>query len=728
MKRLYVRAAALVGLTAATVFAVVQIHRAQPVALGQDSPASTTSPKKKPKAKIARKTPPPSVQADDAPPPDRYGDRYADRYNDAPASQPASSAPESAARIQADFDSQAPEPGPDLYAGRGDDEISRGEVQAHGDNPHTRRNKTLNRVSLPPTDASNSDESSDAAASAAEQTATISDPFAGQASDRDAPARKNTSLAKKPSRVARNERSSTTARPKKGRAAAVDPFGSDLPGRGGNNDRPTSGTHRDPFGDAAQAAPPRRQQGIAGQGRPGPKLLEGAQSPTLVVEKAAPEEIQVGKPAVFAIRVQNTSSAPAHDVVIHDLVPQGTQLMETHPAAQVVDGRLVWSIGTLKPNDTATVEMQVLPLAEGEIGSVAVVHSASEASVRTRCTRPQLTIDVNVPDEVLIGDDVAISIKISNPGTGIATGVVLTETIPDQLQHPSGSELEYEVGDLKPGESRQIELTMNAVKAGQVVNNLVAQGEGELRAEQQSQFMVVAPQLEVSMQGPKRRYLERQATYTVTVSNPGTAAAKEVQLITHLPKGLKFMGANNAGEYDPVTNTVHWVLEELPPKEAGQVTLTTLPVEMGEQMLKVESVAQRGLSAEQEEVVSVEGVAAILFQLVDVADPIEVGGETTYEIRVVNQGSKAATNVELVAIFPPQLKPRSANGPTRDTIHGQEVRFQPLNRLPPKGETTYQVRAQGIAPGDLRVQVQLMAGEMQSPVTKEESTRVYADE
>ena len=372
--------------------------------------------------------------------------------------------------------------------------------------------------------------------------------------------------------------------------------------------------------------------------------------------------------------------------------------------------------------------MELMPMAEGEVGSVATVHFAGEASARTRCTRPQLAVEVAAPGEILMGEEVTFSIKISNPGTGTATGIVLSEAIPEQLEHPSGSELEYEVGDLKPGESRQIELTMNTVKAGAVVNTLTARGEGQLQAEQQLAFTVVAPQLEVSMQGPKRRYLERQATYTVTVSNPGTAAAKEIQLVTHLPKGLKFVGANNAGEFDPVTNSVHWMLDELPAKEAGQVTLTTLPIEAGEQMLKVEGVAQSGLSAEQEEVVSVEGVAAILFQLEDLVDPIEVGGETNYEIHVVNQGSKAATNVQLVAVFPPQLKPRSAHGPTRDAIVGQEVRFQPLARLAPKGETTYQIRAQGLEPGDLRVQVQLLTDEMQTPVTKEESTRVYADE
>ncbi len=40
----------------------------------------------------------------------------------------------------------------------------------------------------------------------------------------------------------------------------------------------------------------------------------------------------------------------------------------------------------------------------------------------------------------------------------------------------------------------------------------------------------------------------------------------------------------------------------------------------------------------------VDGLAAIMFEVKDLEDPIEVGGETGYEVRVVNQGTKAATN------------------------------------------------------------------------------------
>lgn len=469
--------------------------------------------------------------------------------------------------------------------------------------------------------------------------------------------------------------------------------------------------------------------GTPGTGRPGGKHLEGPQSPALTLEKTAPAEIQVGKPATFEIRVRNVGTVPAQDVEIRDEVPQGARLLGTNPpASQSAEGEIVFSLGTMKPGDETTVQLELMPTEEGEIGSVARLHFASEVSVRTVATRPELVLEVSAPREVLIGDDVTFSIKISNPGTGMANDVVLSETVPEYLEHPAGAELEYPVGNLKPKETRELELTMKAVKAGTVINLLQARAPGNLQARQESQFDVLAPALEVTMEGPKRRYLERQATYTMIVSNPGTAVAKGVSLVTYLPEGLKFMNANNSGQYDAQTRTVQWLLDELPPNESGQVTLTAMPIEAGEHTLRVEGTADKGLSDEMEEEILVEGVAAILFQVADVADPIEINGETTYEIRVVNQGSKAATNVQLVAVLPGELKALSAEGPTRHVLDGQQVRFQELSRLAPKADTTYRIRVQAVEAGDARIRVQLLTDEMKAPVTKEESTQIYADE
>jgi len=296
------------------------------------------------------------------------------------------------------------------------------------------------------------------------------------------------------------------------------------------------------------------------------------------------------------------------------------------------------------------------------------------------------------------------------------------------LQHPAGADLEYEVGDLPPGESRRLDLTLLAVRPGKVTNLLVGRAEANLRAEDRLEIEVTAPQLEVRVEGPRRRYLEREANYQLVLSNPGTAPARQVDLIAYLPPGWRFLGANNAGVYDESQRAVHWRLEELPVAETGVVELAAMPIAPGQQSLRVRATAERGATAEVEQPVVVDGIAAIHFQAADLVDPVEVGGETTYEIRVVNQGSKASNNVRGAVLFPPEIKPVAAEGPASHAVEASRVLFEALPRLAPKADTTYRVRAVGVRPGDARVQVQLMTDEMEAPVSKEESTRVYADE
>jgi uncharacterized repeat protein (TIGR01451 family) len=134
------------------------------------------------------------------------------------------------------------------------------------------------------------------------------------------------------------------------------------------------------------------------------------------------------------------------------------------------------------------------------------------------------------------------------------------------------------------------------------------------------------------------------------------------------------------------------------------------------------------LAAAQEHVVEVEGLAALFFEVADAADPIEVGGETIYEIRVINQGSKTSTNVRIAAELPAGMKPLEAGGATAGVVQGQQIAFEALPRLAPKADALFRIRVQGLQEGDQRVRVLLSSDEITTAVPKEESTRVYADE
>jgi uncharacterized repeat protein (TIGR01451 family) len=125
--------------------------------------------------------------------------------------------------------------------------------------------------------------------------------------------------------------------------------------------------------------------------------------------------------------------------------------------------------------------------------------------------------------------------------------------------------------------------------------------------------------------------------------------------------------------------------------------------------------------------VQVEQAAELLHTVKDLDEVIEVGSETTYEIRVTNKGTKAATNVRIAAVLPPGLAAIGGNGPTRASGDASQVVFEPLPALRPQEEVVYKVQAKGVQAGDHIVRVQLSSDESQTPVTREESTRVYQD-
>jgi uncharacterized repeat protein (TIGR01451 family) len=511
----------------------------------------------------------------------------------------------------------------------------------------------------------------------------------------------------------------------------------DISPRAAFNATPSRDQSTNPYGRPMTGAEPRSRNELSttttslageGTGKPGEKALEGAQQPTLVIQKYAPGEIQVGKPAKFVVQIRNAGAQSADNVTIHDEIPQGTKLISTSPNATTEGSRISWEIGKLSPGEDRTVEMQLMPISEGEIGSVATVNYSAQASVKTKCTMPQLAVRLTSPSEVMIGNQQHVKIEIKNPGTGDATGVILFENVPQNVKHVAGPALEFEIGTLRAGETRELDLVLTAEKAGKVINAITAKADGNLQVQQQVEFEVIAPALSIAVDGPERRYLERPATYEVRVENPGTAPAHNVQIVTKLPKGMRFVRANNMGEYDAATHAVYWSLTELPKGEKGSVELVAMPTETGSQTLQVEGHAQQGLSDRTQRDIVVEGLSAIMFEVRDLEDPIEVGGETGYEIRVVNQGTKAATNVQVVVDIPPGMKVISAEGEAQHKVQDGRLIFEPIQQLAPKADTMLRIRAQGVQAGDQRIMVQVNTDDMKDPIRREESTRVFGDQ
>lgn len=480
-----------------------------------------------------------------------------------------------------------------------------------------------------------------------------------------------------------------------------------------------------PFGNSATS--PSDQEGIA---LPGSSELTGVQVPQLVIEKLMPNEAQINEPMTIAINIRNTGSAKAKNVVVTDRLPKGARFVEAGASAsRTADGDICWQLGDLGINEERTVELCLVPTAEGEIGSVATATFSVDASASTRITKPGLKMEVTTSaEEHLVGGSLSLEILISNPGTGIARNIMIEEYVPDGLSHPKGKKLAATFGDLNPNESKRLKLTLKCERAGEMTNYLVAKGENDLMVESKIPITVLAPALTLAIDGPKNRYLERKATYELQVANPGSATTRDIQLAVKLPSGVDFSATDSMGAYDPETHTVHWMLEALPSRQSGVIELVTVPREIGEHKIEFIGRAQGGLQASASHEVSVDGIASLGFEIANKVDPVELGREAEYEIRVFNRGTKASANVALRVQLPDGMRFVAADGPTQYRVSGAVVDFNNLAQIDPRGEKTYFVRAQCLAAGDQRVVVQLQSDEMERPVTKEENTNVYGDE
>lgn len=453
----------------------------------------------------------------------------------------------------------------------------------------------------------------------------------------------------------------------------------------------------------------------------------GAQTASVSLEKVGPAAFNVGKPFVYEVVVRNTGTAPVHQVRVQDELPAGARMLSVEPQAEVQGERLSWGLGTLEAGAERRLRVHVQPAGEGEVQANATATFTTACALRTRITRPQIAVTKSGPESALVGDTVTFQIVVSNPGTGPATNVLIHDRLPSGLQHPQGSEIEAEIGTLGAGETRTLTLTTTAVKSGRQVNEVRVTADDNLQASAQAAVAVTGAALLLRKNGPQQSFLQRELEHTLEVVNSGDALATNVKLFDTLPAGLEFVSASDGGVYDKTTRRCDWTIGTLPPGQSRTVTIKMMAVKPGEWVNQALAQGDRGLEAKAGNPVQVEGVPALMLEVVDLDDPVEVGHETVYEIRVVNQGNAACLNVRIVATVPEGLTPLGGEGPAPYRIQGQQVAFDPVAKLAGRADAVFKVKVKGARSGDWRFKVNLTCDQLGRPVYEEESTRVYND-
>ena len=465
---------------------------------------------------------------------------------------------------------------------------------------------------------------------------------------------------------------------------------------------------------------------------PGSRYLDGSQNPIMLIQKRGPEEVRVGRVATFVITVRNAGNSTAHDVTVQDSVPLGMRFSEANPPVNpTAEGLLTWQLGEMHAGDERTINLQMIPERQGELGSVASVHFAAQASLRTVATQPKLEIQIDAQQESLIGDSQLIAVTVKNVGTGVARGVRLEADLPEQLRHESGDQHLEAIfpSELAPNQSQRIELRSTAAQPGDAMCVIRALTEDGAEAQQQVPITVTSPTLVAAIEGPRLRYLDRQATYKFKVQNNGTATATNLKFVVRLPSGLRFNSSdNNNADYNPADHTVTLGLQELPINTPAVFELTVLPVERGTQVLTLNALADLGISTEAKGQVVVEGLAELAFTIGQDNGTIEVGSSSTYTVQVTNIGNNPDKDVRLAVQLPAGAQVLKVDAPVRYRAEGNQIQFEPIAEMRNKDQHTFRFEVRHTQPGSMIVRTQLTSANWPVAVVKEEGTLVYNDQ
>lgn len=338
--------------------------------------------------------------------------------------------------------------------------------------------------------------------------------------------------------------------------------------------------------------------------------------------------------------------------------------------------------------------------------------------------RPALALTKTMPAEISVCRPFEAVLAVRNTGNIPLTGVRLTDTLPSGFRTMDDQPtLALDVGTLEPGRGMQYTVQLKPGGRGRQENRVQATAVEGVSAEAIAETLIRAPALRLSCQSGAEAVPGRPVNICLVVENVGDATEPRVTLTLPIPGGVTVAGASEGGVVG--ADRVTWEIAELGAGDDREVCASVTVVQPGAVSLPVSARGECAPPVETTCGVAVAGIPAILLEVVDLDDPIEVGSPETYEIRVTNQGSADGTNIRLVCTIEESQEFLSATGPTPIQTAGRTLTSEPLPVLAPKAKAAWRVTVRASTAGDVRFAVQLTSDQIERPVEETEATHQY---
>jgi uncharacterized repeat protein (TIGR01451 family) len=471
----------------------------------------------------------------------------------------------------------------------------------------------------------------------------------------------------------------------------------------------------------------------------------------LAVRATAPATVGVGGAVTCRIDVSNPGDQAAKDVTAALEVPDGLTYLGANPQAEQVGRRLRWRLGDLGGLQQRAIAVQfraerlgaaTLSCNASATGGLRGNHSATTTVVAAGAPLPTASpLEVQTACSVAtarVGDKVTFNLTVGNRGTTPLTRVRIKVYLDPGLEHPEAKDkgaVERTL-DLAAGESRPFKLVVLVTRPGRLYQTIEVSEPGGARASAQAFVTVVdsavappptrpaTPPFSVTISGPPAPVtVGSMAEFVILVTNTGDVS----------PQNLRVVASGDPCLAEPINATRGFKnrdgiltcnIERLLAGQTEKLRIQyTCVAAAAKAVCRVSVCLPDGKPTEVAAAVEIRQPAppplsadGLALSVVSLSNPVKVGRDLTYEIRVTNRATASYRQIGVAAIVPQGMTPvELGTTPTSAKFGSQSVQFDPVSELRPGESLTYGVRVHTKSVGRYVLSVRLTTAELPQP-------------
>ena len=380
----------------------------------------------------------------------------------------------------------------------------------------------------------------------------------------------------------------------------------------------------------------------------------------------------------FTIVVKNHGKSNATNIHVTDELDGAFEFVDAS-AGYTRDGQtIVWNIPKLANETEYRLWIVVRALTNGTFDNIAHVNCSEEETVKNSTSTVNVTPVVNLTvnktvevAEVSVGGDITFTVNVTNNGPSDATGVKVTDVVPEGFEFVSSSTGDYDsetglltVPVIKAGESYVFAITLKAMTNGtltNVVNVTCAENDTVVSTSVDVDAVYDVNLTVVKVADTDDAAVGDEITFTIIVTNNGVSNATNIKVKDILDEE----------GFELISGDLESVIPFLASGDSANVVVKVRTIAKGTYMNTVNvSCTENDTVVSANATVNVYTTDLKINKTANVTS-VDVGGLVNFTIVVKNHGNSKATNLHISEVLDDAFKFVDASG--NYSVDGQNI-------------------------------------------------------